>query len=253
MRLPPKKKGKGKKPYIKYHEFELLVNALPEPISTMVFVCVLAALRVSELIGLKRDDIGPDFIMVDERYCRGDWSQPKTEASCAPVAVAPRVIERILALKDKSVTINWGKGEAKKTIKLVRSDGPGDLVFTSLRTGVPMSDHNMLSRYLRPIAKKLGLGRVNWQVLRRSYPTWMVANKADPKSVQAQMRHASLGPTLGIYAQVVSEAQRASVDTLMADMDRESMQSKTTNLVPIESELEHELEHKGQDALSEAS
>ncbi len=251
--MPPRKKGKGRKPTITYHEFELLVKALPEPIATMVFVCALAALRVSELIGLKWEDLGPDFIMIDERFCRGNWSEPKTRASCAPVAVAPRVIERILALKDKSVILNWGRGGAKKTIKLVRSDGPGDLVFQSLKTGSPMSDHNILTRHLKPTAKKLGLGLVNWQVLRRSYPTWMVANKADPKSVQAQLRHASLGPTLGIYAQVVSEAQRASVDALMADMDRESMQSKTTNVVPIESELEHELEHKGPNALSEAS
>jgi integrase len=239
VRLPPKKKGKRTKPTIKYHEFERLVSALPEPFATMVFVCVLAALRVTELIGLRWDDIGPDFIMVDERYCRGDWSEPKTEASCAPVAVDPRVIERIRSLKDKSVTINWGRGGAKKTIQLVRADGARDLVFQSLKTGGPMSDHNILTRYLKPIAKEAGLGLVNWQVLRRSYSKWMVAAKADPKSAQAQMRHASLGPTLGIYAQVVTEAQRASVTTLMADMDRKASQPATTNPVPTESQLEH--------------
>lgn len=102
-----------------------------------------------------------------------------------------------------------------------------------------MSDHNILTRYLKPMAKELGLGLVNWQVLRRSYSTWMVAAKADPKSVQAQMRHASLGPTLGIYAQVVTEAQRASVTTLMADMDRKASQPATTNFVPTEPQLEH--------------
>jgi hypothetical protein len=52
-----------------------------------------------------------------------------------------------------------------------------------------MSDHNVLSRHIKPAAPKLGIGWVNWQVLRRSYATWLVEAGADPKAVQAQMRH----------------------------------------------------------------
>ncbi len=151
------------------------------------------------------------------------------------MAVDPRVIQRIYNLRQKSVTIPWGKGGAKKTFKLVCSDGPDALIFQSLRKGGPMSNHNILVRHIKPAAKKLGLGLVNWQVLRRSAPTWMVATGADPKSVQAQMRHASLGPTLGIYAQVVTEAQRGAVRTLMADMDKKPVTPKP---VPTELQLE---------------
>ncbi len=239
VRLPRNKDRGRKKPTVTYEQFEQIVNTMGEPYATMVYVCVLAALRVSELIALKWDDIGPDFIMIDERYCRGDWSQPKTEASFAPVAVDDRVIKRIFAMKEKSATISWGARGAKKSFKLVRSDAPDALIFQSLRNGGPMSDHNILTRHIKPAARKLGIGWVNWLVLRRSYPTWMVAAKSDPKSVQAQMRHASMKATMEIYAQVVTEAQRKAVNNLMVHMDQAKRQPLTPKSVSVEPQLEH--------------
>jgi integrase len=49
-----------------------------EPYTTMVFVAVWTGLRVSELIGLKWRRIHADSITVEERFCRPDWSVPKT-------------------------------------------------------------------------------------------------------------------------------------------------------------------------------
>jgi integrase len=125
-------------------------------------------------------------------------------------------------LRDVEVTINWGANGAKKTFKLVRSDNPGDLVFQSIRKGVPMSDHNILTRHIKPAARKLGIGWVNWQVLRRSYGTWMAESGAEPKAVQAQMRHSRISTTMDIYAQFVPESQRRAV-TKMMDMVTERM------------------------------
>jgi site-specific recombinase XerD len=66
-----------------------------------------------------------------------------------------------------------------------------------------MSDHNILSRHIKPAAGKLGIGWVNWQVLRRSYATWLVEAGADPKAVQAQMRHSRISTTVDVYSQFV--------------------------------------------------
>ena len=120
----------------------------------MVYVAVYSGLRVSELIGLRWNDIGHDSLMVDERCCRGDWSAPKSEASNAAVAVQRHVIERILALKLKSVSV-WA-GRAVRKYKLVKSDGPKDLVFQSVTNGKPMRDNNILSCFIKPAARKLG-------------------------------------------------------------------------------------------------
>ena len=195
---------------------------MAEPYATMLYVCVLAGLRVSELIGLKWEDVHSDSLTIDEKYCRGEWGCPKTAGSSATIGVDAGVIQRIHQLRDVEVRINWGANGAKKTFKMVRSDNPGDLVFQSIRKGVPMSDHNILTRHIKPAARKLGIGWVNWQVLRRSYGTWMAESGAEPKAVQAQMRHSRISTTMDIYAQFVPESQRRAV-TKMMDMVTERM------------------------------
>ena len=117
------------------------------------------------------------------------------------------------------VTINWGARGAKKTFKVVASDASGDLVFQSLIKRGPMSDHNILSRHIKPAARKLGIGWVNWQVLRRSYATWLVEAGADPKAVQAQMRHSRISTTMDIYTQFVPASQRRAVAQMMGMVD----------------------------------
>ena len=215
VKLPRPRIGRKVKPYITPEQFDNLVALIAEPYATMVYVCVLSGLRVSELIGLKWDDVHADSLTIDERFCRGDWGSPKTAGSSATLAVDPKVIERIQLLRDREVTINWGANGAKKSFKLVRSDNPGDLVFQSVRKGGPMSDGNVLSRHLKPAARKLGLGWVNWQVLRRSYGTWMAEAGGEPKAVQGQMRHSRISTTMDLYAQFVPESQRRAVAKMM--------------------------------------
>ena len=108
------------------------MNLISEPYATMVYACVLAGLRVSELIGLKWEDVHTDSLTIDERFSRGEWGCPKTTASSATIGVDERVIQRLHRLKALKVTINWGARGAKKTFNLVTSDAPHDLLFQSL-------------------------------------------------------------------------------------------------------------------------
>jgi integrase len=206
-----------RKPYLTPEEFNKLLLLVDEPYATMIYVCVYSGLRVSELIGLKWEDVGPQSLTIDERFCRGDWSVPKTEASAATIAVDPSVTARIQQLKALEVEINWGGKGAKKKFKAVRSSEPTDLVFQSLRNGGPMNDQNILRRHLRPAARKLGIDpkKVTWRALRRSWGTWMAQAGADVKSIQGQMRHSRIGTTMDIYAQFVPEAQQQAVSRTM--------------------------------------
>jgi integrase len=209
---------RGKKPYLSPGEFAKLLMLIGEPYATMVYVAVHSGLRVSELIGLRWEDVGPESLIVDERCCRGNWSCPKTEASSAPVGVDPKVIERIHALKTTTVEVNWGGRGAKKRLSLTPLTGPRDLVFQSVRSGMEMNDQNILRRHLRPAAAKLQIDpkKVTWRSLRTSYGTWMVQAGANPKDVQAQMRHSRITTTMEIYAQFVPESQKRAVAQMMA-------------------------------------
>jgi integrase len=212
LRLPPDKTGRRQKPYIRPNLCSVLLDSIPEPYSTMVFVALYTGFRVSELIGLRWRNIHEDSITIEARYCRGDWGRPKSEASNATVAVNPDVIRRILRLKIMTVAVKAGL--AVRTYRVVKSDGPDDLVFQSLRSGGPMRDNNILVRHIKPAARKLGIGWVNWQVLRRSFATWLKLAGADVKDAQALMRHSRATTTLDTYQQFVPESQRQVVGRL---------------------------------------
>jgi len=231
LRLPLDKRPRQPKPTISPDQFQSLIELVSEPYSTMIYAAVWTGLRVSELIALKWRSIHADSITIAERYCRGDWSVPKTRASAATIAVSPQVIARIERLK--SLTVQVKAGRAVRCYRVVKTSGPDDLVFQSVKNGRPMNDQNILKRHLQPAARKLGLPFVNWRCLRTSHATWLVQAGADPKSVQGQMRHSRVTTTLDIYAQTVPQAQRHALEQLAAFADsgtvdlRSNSRSKT--------------------------
>lgn len=212
IRLPKPRVGKRSKPFITPEQFPALLSMISEPYATMVFVALYTGLRVSELIGLKWGDVLQDSITIDERYCRGDWGAPKSEASNTTIPVNAAVIERIHRLK--TVVVEVKAGRAVRKYPAVKSSGPDDLVFPSLHKGVPMRDNNILVRHIKPIARKMGLPFVNWRCLRTSYATWLKIAGADVKDAQALMRHSRASTTLDIYQQFIPESERRVVDKL---------------------------------------
>jgi len=212
VKLARGKKGNRVKPYIDPAKFAELLILIPEPYATMVHVAAFTGLRVSELIGLRWRNVHTDSISIEERFCRGEWGPPKSEASNATIPVAPTVISRIHQLKEKMVDIK--AGTAIRHYPAVKSSKPDDLVFASVIKGVAMRDNAILSRFIKPAARKLGIGWVNWQVLRRSHATWLKIAGADIKDAQAQMRHSRVTTTLEIYQQFIPESQRRAVNKL---------------------------------------
>lgn len=243
INILPDKRGRRKKPVISPEQFEQIISGIAEPYATMVFVAVWTGLRVSELSGLKWRCIGEDSITIEERHCRGDWSRTKTPMSAATIGAEPYVIERILALK--VVTAMYRAGRAVRRVKIVRREGPDDLIFQSVKDGKPMREGNILRRHIKPAARSVGLDFVNWLCLRRSHATWFVQSGADPKSIQAQMRHSRISTTMDIYAQVVPEAQRIALRklsqfarvtdvTLLSQKNRLSSESNGNEVVTIQ-------------------
>jgi integrase len=212
LKLPRVKKGKRSKPYVTPVQFAALIELIAEPYATMVYVADHTGLQVSELIGLRWRNVGADSIAVEERYCRGDWGPPKSEASNATVPVNSGVISRIHRLKTLEIEVRAGC--AVRRYPAVKSSGPDDLVFQSVKDGEPMRDNNILVRHLKPAGLKLGIGWVNWLVLRRSFATWLKMAGADVKDAQALMRHSRASTTLDVYQQFVPESQRKVVDSL---------------------------------------
>lgn len=212
IKLPRDTQGRKTKPYVDPSKFAALLILIAEPYASMVYVAVFTGLRVSELIGLRWRNVGLDSITVEQRCCRGDWGAPKSKASNATIAVNREVIARIHGLKALTVEVKAGRG--LRRYPLVRSFGPDDLVFQSVKDGRPMRDNNMLCRHIKPAGRLLGMPWLNWRCLRTSHATWLKLVGADVKDAQAQMRHSRASTTQDHYQQFVPESQRRAVDRL---------------------------------------
>jgi integrase len=213
VRMPAERRGrKTQKPFLYREQFEELVASIPEPYASMVYVAIYTGLRISELAGLRWNDVHQDSITIDERFCRGDWGAPKSDASNATIAVNRCVIERIHRLK--LLTVEVKAGLAVRKYRVIKSDGPDDLVFQSVKDGKPMRDNNILTRFIKPAGRALGIPWVNWRCLRTSHATWLKMAGADVKDAQAQLRHSKTSTTLDIYQQFVPESQRRAVNLL---------------------------------------
>ena len=135
---------------------------------------------------------------------------PKSEASNATIGVEPCVIERIHRLRQ--LTVDVKAGLAVRHYKVVKSDRPEDLVFQSVKTGAPMRDNNILSRHIKPAARKLGLPWINWRHVlpEPHHATWMVEAGANPKDVQGQMRHSRISTTMDYVSAPLSTGVTAA-------------------------------------------
>jgi integrase len=207
-----RRRPRGPKPFLRIEQFYKLLDTISEPYATMVYVAVFTALRISELAGLRWRNIHPSSITIEQRYSRGDFDEPKSQASRATIPVDAHVIERIERLKTLEVLVPAGR--ATRRYRVVKSEEPDDLVFQSVAKGAPMRDNNILTRHIKPAARKLKVGWVNWQVLRRSCATWMQQAGVDVKDAQGIMRHSRASTTQDVYQQLVPESQRRAVQKL---------------------------------------
>jgi hypothetical protein len=105
---------------------------------------------------------------------------------CA-IGVTHCVIDRILRLNLLTVEVRASRPVHK--YKVVKSDCPEDLVFQSVQKGLALRDNNILSRFLKPAGRTLGMPWVNWRCLRTSHAAWLKIAGPDVKDAQAQMRH----------------------------------------------------------------
>ena len=213
--IPQGRPTPKQKPTLTVQQFEKLVQIISEPYATMVYVAIYTGLRASEVIGLRWNDLQEWAITIDEKYCRGEWGEPKTECSRATIAVLKKVISRIYRLKGMKIQIGGGRA-GYQTFNAVKSENPGDLIFRGVRSGREMRDNNILTRHIKPAARQLGLGFVNWQCLRRSHATWLKRAGVPLKDASFQMRHSRTSTTAEIYQMTPVEDQVLALEKLEA-------------------------------------
>ena len=91
-------------------------------------------------------------------------------------------------------------------------DTTSDALVFSTWSGKPISPNNVLRQQVFPACDRLGLKRVTWLTLRRTYSSW-AHEKGVPGQVVAQlMGDVKVDTTLNMYTQVIDGALRTPVD-----------------------------------------
>ena len=177
-------------------EIKALLSELEDPFWTMVFLAAATGLRVSELLGLKWQDVKFDALEIHltRAIVNGVVGDMKTEASRKPLALDSALAE---------VLVEW-RGRTPY-------NGDEDWVFASPEKlgRQPYWPDSALRKAIRPAAVRAGIVKhIGWHTFRHSFATLLKANGEDVKVVQESLRHANSRITLDVYTQGLMPTKR---------------------------------------------
>ena len=167
-----------------------------DPRERLVFLlAVLVGMRPGEIFALRWGRVDSGMIEVAERVYRGLPDEPKTVRGKRLAAVPPSLAEEIERWRELSAPTC-----------------PESLVFPSEK-GTYLSRDNFLRRNIHAKLEKVGLGWVNFQVLRRTQASLGHKEGIDPKVAADQRGHA-IGVAIDTYTLTDVESRRKAVTML---------------------------------------
>ncbi len=164
-------------------------------------LAVLVGLRPSEIFALRWSKVSPEMVVVAERVYRGLSDDPKSERGKRKAALPPDLAKDMQAWREISI-----------------DDSPDALVFPSEK-GTYMSRDNFLRRNLQSKLEKVGLGWINFQVLRRTQASLSHEEGIDPK-VSADQRGHAIGVAIDTYTTTDLSSRKRAVTQLEAALRR---------------------------------
>jgi integrase len=182
-----------------------LADAMPEEYRPMVYIATILGLRFSEVAGIRvgRLDLLGKSLSVKETVTRDKrgrpvFGPPKSPAARRTVPLPTALVEMLAEqLRRRGVT----------------GADADELVFVSPEGG-PLRYANWRTRVWVPARRQAGLDGLGFHDLRRASATTLVLEGVDLKTAQSRLGHSDPRLTIGLYAQVVDQANRAASDLL---------------------------------------
>ena len=193
----PRRSRPGQKAVLTPEQLRELLECLPEPSRSLVLLLAVTGLRIGELLALRwrNVDLSSGILRVEETVYEGHFDEPKSKRGVRLVPLGPLA----------------------RTVLMARvANGacdPEALAFPSRNGGV-LDRRTLLSRQLKPAAKKAGLGNVSWHLLRHSNATLHDSIGTPLGTVQALLGHSSPDLTRLVYLHSLAEDKRAAVERL---------------------------------------
>lgn len=187
-------------------EFLALYGRLPDRERVMVTICATTGLRVSEVLGLKWQDIDFETGLADVQKSVVDGAIGGCKSETSKQSVPLDELAR-------TELQSW------RHITMYAADT--DWIFASERLfgKMPIWSNSSLQKVLQPAARKARVSKtIGWHTFRHTYSTILAEHGNDVKVVQELMRHAKFSTTMEIYThprmEKKREAQSKVVDVL---------------------------------------
>jgi integrase len=165
---------------LKLAQVTAIAEKLEEPYSTLVVFLAVTGLRIGEAIAVTWSDFDGDVLSITRRICDGDLDTVKSEGSNRRLPIPSELIFRMKQL------------------------GEGEWIFRS-REGTPVNPGNALKRYVRPVAKELGIAIGGWHDFRHTLTTNMRRSGVHPKVISGILGHSGVTLAMNTYDHLEAE------------------------------------------------
>lgn len=178
-----------------------IITALRSPYRELAFLLATTGLRIGEACGLrwKRVNFELGTLEIRESYIKGKWSTTKNENSVRLLPLPAAVAPLLARLKQRAHLV-----------------GPNDPVFITTH-GNPCDAATTAEKFLKPVARELGMPWVSWHSLRHTAATF-----ADQAGLSVAERKRILGHGTDRMAMHYSHADlektRSKMDGIAADI-----------------------------------
>jgi len=185
-----------------------LIDELPEPYSTMVYLVSVSSIRPEEL-ALKWSDLKPEVCNLEivRAMNKGKFHTPKYQKGKRIIRLSKADVDRLLSLKRK---VN-AKEDDWMFPNRIKKGG------AKLKPG-PMWHEHILARKIQPVADRLQLPHITWRLLRHWGVTQLVGGGTDLKVAQQRLGHSRPSTTANYYLHVLPKNADAAADLISGQL-----------------------------------
>ncbi len=159
-------------------------------------LAIVGGMRPGEIFGLKWARLEAEYADIRQRVYRGDIDSPKSTHSVRWAALSDGLLAAIEEWKGMSV-----------------ATGPEAWVFPSEKLTTPLSRDNCWRRHVRPKLKAVGLGWVDFHVMRKTHSCLLKELDVDPQVRAEQMGH-TVDVNENVYTRTSLQRRRDAVNAL---------------------------------------
>lgn len=201
----------------------LLIEALPEPYSTMVYLVSVSSIRPEEL-AFKWSDLKPEKrnLEIVRAMNKGKFHTPKYQKGKRVVRLTEEDVDRLLSLKRRmnAPDDDWMfRNRIKKGGKKLK---PG-----------PIWHEHVLARKIQPVADRLGLPHITWRLLRHWGATQLVDGGTHLKVVQQRLGHSRESTTSRFYVHILDRRADAAATMISGHLRPEIPAESSMNPVEV--------------------